>query len=88
MNANFMNSCNGSRTASSALVQQTARELGMPIGLYTDLAVGIDRHGADAWSQQDAVLADVAMGAPPDELNHAGAKLGLGAVQSACVAGV
>ena len=66
---------------------QAARRLGMPIGLYTDLAVGIDRQGADAWSQQDAVLADVAMGAPPDELNHTGTKLGLGAVQSARAAG-
>ena len=56
---------------------QAARRLGMPIGLYIDLAVGIDRQGADAWSQQDAVLADVAMGAPPDELNTQGQNWGL-----------
>ena len=54
-----------------------ARRLGMPIGLYTDLAVGIDRHGADAWSAQDAVLAGVSMGAPPDEFNPGGQDWGL-----------
>ena len=50
---------------------------GMPIGLYIDLAVGIDPHGADAWSEQDAVLADVSIGAPPDEFNPAGQDWGL-----------
>ncbi len=56
---------------------EVAHAHGMPIGLYVDLAVGIDRHGADAWSQQDAVLAEVAMGAPPDELNTQGQNWGL-----------
>jgi 4-alpha-glucanotransferase len=54
-----------------------ARRAGMPIGLYADLAVGIDPHGADAWSQQDAVLAGVSMGAPPDEYNPQGQDWGL-----------
>lgn len=54
-----------------------AREHGMPIGLYTDLAVGIDRSGADAWSTQQATLAGVSIGAPPDELNRAGQDWGL-----------
>jgi len=54
-----------------------AHWLGMPIGLYTDLAVGIDRHGADAWSEQDAVLATVSMGAPPDDFNPGGQDWGL-----------
>ena len=54
-----------------------ARRHGMPIGLYTDLAVGIDRHGADAWSQQRAVLAEVSIGAPPDEFNPGGQEWGL-----------
>lgn len=57
--------------------QETARELGMPIGLYMDLAVGMDRHGADAWVQQDVVLADISVGAPPDEFNPAGQDWGL-----------
>jgi 4-alpha-glucanotransferase len=57
--------------------QENARRRGMPIGLYIDLAVGIDPHGADAWSQQDAVLADISVGAPPDEFNPAGQDWGL-----------
>jgi 4-alpha-glucanotransferase len=57
--------------------QETARQLGMPVGLYMDLAVGMDRQGADAWVQQDVVLADVSVGAPPDEFNPAGQDWGL-----------
>jgi 4-alpha-glucanotransferase len=57
--------------------QETARRLGMPVGLYMDLAVGMDRQGADAWVQQDVVLADVSVGAPPDEFNPAGQDWGL-----------
>ncbi|MCK9916132.1 4-alpha-glucanotransferase [Microbacteriaceae bacterium K1510] len=54
-----------------------ARKVGMPIGLYTDLAVGIDPAGADAWSRQDAVVTSVHVGAPPDEFNPAGQDWGL-----------
>jgi 4-alpha-glucanotransferase len=54
-----------------------ARRHGMPIGLYVDLAVGIDRFGADAWSRQDAVLAGVSLGAPPDRFNPGGQDWGL-----------
>ena len=57
--------------------KDAARRHGLPIGLYIDLAVGIDPHGADAWSQQGAVLADVSVGAPPDEFNPAGQDWGL-----------
>lgn len=65
---------------------EEARRHGMPIGLYIDLAVGIDRHGADAWSQQDAVLADVSMGAPPDEFNPGGQDWGLAPLNPRTVA--
>jgi 4-alpha-glucanotransferase len=60
-----------------AACQAVARKAGMPIGLYIDIAVGIDRAGADAWSQQDAVLAGVSMGAPPDEFQPSGQDWGL-----------
>lgn len=60
-----------------AACQETAHRHGMPIGLYTDLAVGIARHGAGAWIQQDVVLTDVSIGAPPDEFNPAGQDWGL-----------
>jgi len=57
--------------------KETARRCGMPIGLYVDLAVGIHPHGADAWSEQDCVLPNVSVGAPPDEFNPAGQNWGL-----------
>jgi len=60
-----------------AACQATARRLGMPIGLYTDLAVGVDCAGADAWMGQDVLLSNVAIGAPPDEFNPAGQDWGL-----------
>ncbi|MBS0249038.1 MAG: 4-alpha-glucanotransferase [Proteobacteria bacterium] len=57
--------------------QAEARRLGMSIGLYTDLAVGINPHGADAWADQDVVVPGVSIGAPPDEFNRAGQIWGL-----------
>lgn len=54
-----------------------ARKLRMPIGLYVDLAVGIDPAGADAWSRPDAVVSAVSVGAPPDAFNRAGQDWGL-----------
>jgi 4-alpha-glucanotransferase len=60
-----------------AACRDAARNQGMPIGLYIDLAVGIDPRGADAWMHQDIVLPDVSVGAPPDEFNPAGQNWGL-----------
>ena len=60
-----------------AACKELARTNGMTVGLYIDLAVGIDPHGADAWSHQDAVLSAMSVGAPPDELNRAGQDWGL-----------
>ncbi len=57
--------------------QDAAHALGLPIGLYMDLAVGVDASGADAWIQQQAMLADVSVGAPPDEFNPHGQDWGL-----------
>ena len=54
-----------------------ARELRLPIGLYLDVAVGVEAGGADAWSEQEAVLNDLSLGAPPDILNTAGQNWGL-----------
>jgi 4-alpha-glucanotransferase len=57
--------------------QAKARGCGMPIGLYIDLAVGVDAGGADAWSEQSAILSSLSVGAPPDLLNTAGQNWGL-----------
>jgi 4-alpha-glucanotransferase len=54
-----------------------ASDRGMPIGLYLDIAVGVRSDGFDAWCDQDAILADTAIGAPPDALNSEGQNWGL-----------
>jgi 4-alpha-glucanotransferase len=63
-----------------AACQAEARRLGMPVGLYIDLAVGVEPGGADAWSAQDSVVQQVEVGAPPDLLNTAGQAWGLAAL--------
>jgi 4-alpha-glucanotransferase len=60
-----------------AACQKLARRRGMPIGLYLDLAVGVQAGSADVWSHQDAMLASLSVGAPPDLLNTAGQNWGL-----------
>jgi 4-alpha-glucanotransferase len=57
--------------------QERARARGMPVGLYLDLAVGVRSDGFDAWCDQEAVLSETAVGAPPDALNAAGQNWGL-----------
>jgi 4-alpha-glucanotransferase len=56
-----------------------ARERGLPIGLYLDIAVGVRRDGFDAWCDQDAILPGMAIGAPPDALSRSGQDWGLAA---------
>jgi (1->4)-alpha-D-glucan 1-alpha-D-glucosylmutase len=58
-------------------VQRRAHELGMPIGLYVDLALGADRGGAEVWDEQDIFAVDVSCGAPPDDFNPKGQDWGL-----------
>ncbi len=60
-----------------AAAQQTARAAGMSIGTITDLAVGIDPGGADAWVLQDVLASGVTIGAPPDDFNPQGQDWGL-----------
>ena len=50
-----------------AEVQQAARNKGAEIGLYLDLALGIDPGGADAWAYRDFLIPGVKAGAPPDD---------------------
>jgi 4-alpha-glucanotransferase len=54
-----------------------ARELGLPIGLYLDVAVGVQAAGFDAWSEPRAIMRSLAVGAPPDPLNTAGQNWGI-----------
>ena len=58
-------------------IANKAEELGMPIGLYLDLAVGCDGSGVDVWSDKDVYVAGAAVGAPPDAMNTLGQDWGL-----------
>jgi 4-alpha-glucanotransferase len=60
-----------------AACRARARFLELPIGLYLDVAVGVQSGGYDAWSEQDAFLHSLSIGAPPDLLNSAGQNWGL-----------
>jgi 4-alpha-glucanotransferase len=53
------------------------RNAGLALGLYRDLAVGVDPHGAEAWADQQLVAPGAAIGAPPDPLSRAGQNWGL-----------
>ena len=57
--------------------QHTARASGMAIGLISDLAVGTDPGGSQAWSHQGELLHGLSVGAPPDLLNRNGQDWGL-----------
>lgn len=59
--------------------QRAARDAGMPVGLVTDLAVGADNGGSQAWSRQAEIINGLSVGAPPDVLNTRGQAWGLGA---------
>ncbi len=63
--------------AQLARAQAAARGAGMALGLYLDLAVGVDPAGADAWAAPDVVAGGVRIGAPPDDFSPKGQDWGL-----------
>jgi len=60
-----------------ANVAERARRAGLAVGLYTDLAVSIDRGGAEAWAGQHLYALGAGVGAPPDIFNLKGQDWGL-----------
>ena len=48
--------------------QALTRELGMPIGLYGDYAVGANPSGSETWSDRHSYCMEAEVGAPPDPL--------------------
>lgn len=55
-----------------ATASTAARDAGMDLGLYLDLAVGSRRGGAESWGEGAPVARGVSLGAPPDHLSPAG----------------
>jgi 4-alpha-glucanotransferase len=60
-----------------------ATKKGMKVGLYLDVAVGVQSDGFDAWNEQVAISRHLAVGAPPDPLNTAGQNWGLAGFNAA-----
>jgi 4-alpha-glucanotransferase len=60
-----------------------AVSLGMKVGLYLDVAVGVQSDGFDAWNEQAAISRHLGVGAPPDPLNTAGQDWGLAGFNAA-----
>ena len=61
--------------------RQLAQELGLAIGLYCDLAVGVDSAGAEVWAEPQVYAADAHIGAPPDDFSPTGQDWGLAPYQ-------
>jgi 4-alpha-glucanotransferase len=60
-----------------AAAETVARDAGMRVGIYRDLAVGVNGGGADAWSDPDLYVSGASVGAPPDPLALAGQDWGI-----------
>jgi len=57
--------------------QSLGRQLGMPIGLYGDYAVGVNPSGSETWSDQALYRKGAGVGAPPDALALMGQDWGI-----------
>jgi 4-alpha-glucanotransferase len=60
-----------------------ASKRGLKVGLYLDVAVGVQSDGFDAWNEQVAISRHLAVGAPPDPLNTSGQNWGLAGFNAA-----
>ena len=60
-----------------AAAAAAARDGGMAVGLYHDLALAADGNGAEAWTNQAQLAQGITIGAPPDDLNLKGQNWGL-----------
>jgi 4-alpha-glucanotransferase len=61
--------------------QAEARKRQMVLGLYLDLAVGVNPGGFDTWMNQDLFALTVNIGAPPDDFSPLGQNWGLAPLQ-------
>lgn len=60
-----------------AEAEQLAKALGMSIGLYRDLAVGVSEGSCEIWANKALYCAKASIGAPPDPLGPQGQNWGL-----------
>ncbi|TAK75751.1 MAG: malto-oligosyltrehalose synthase [Aquabacterium sp.] len=57
--------------------QRRAESWNLPIGLYRDVAVGVNEGGAETWAHPDLYALGLHVGAPPEDYNIAGQDWGL-----------
>ncbi len=57
--------------------QAEARDRNLSLGLYLDLAVGVNPGGFDTWANQDLYARSIDIGAPPDDFSPLGQNWGL-----------
>ncbi|MEM6531152.1 MAG: 4-alpha-glucanotransferase [Myxococcota bacterium] len=60
-----------------ASASRAAEKAGMSIGLYTDLAVGVEGASAERWARRPLYGAGASVGAPPDDFNLKGQDWGM-----------
>jgi len=53
-------------------LNRDARQAGLSLGYYHDLALAVDGSGADTWAQQELFASGARVGAPPDDFNAEG----------------
>jgi 4-alpha-glucanotransferase len=58
-------------------VVRHARDQGLKLGLYQDLAVGVDCHGGETWTEPGLYAMGARVGAPPDDFSPGGQDWGL-----------
>jgi len=67
-------------------VQQSCKSHGMFIGIYRDLAVGVEKSSAQCWAEQSDYAQNIGTGAPPDDFNLKGQNWELPPPQPAALA--
>jgi len=60
-----------------ALVGRQSAHRGLGVGLYQDLALGVNPAGSEAWGAQGVLASGAYAGAPPDVINSVGQDWGL-----------
>lgn len=60
-----------------AEADELAKSLGMTLGIYRDLAVGVGKNSSEIWANHDLYYENISIGAPPDVLGPLGQSWGL-----------
>ena len=73
----FWSYCQWVTDTQLAEADELARSLGMTLGIYRDLAVGVGKSSSEIWANHDLYCENVSIGAPPDVLGPLGQSWGL-----------